>query len=135
MGILKISDFGEDVSKTAFLSLTIPLTAHAWPCLVEAAPPLPVFAVDLEETSISGLSLGAYMAGQFHIAFSTSLKGAAIIAGGPYGCAQGQVLLALNQCMQARPGAPAPESLLARAQDLEQHGRIDPIRSARQPHR
>ena len=109
------------------LSLTISLAAFAWPCLVEAAPPLPAFAVDLEETSVSGLSSGAYMAGQFHVAFSASLKGAAIIAGGPYGCAQGQLPLALNQCMQTHLGAPNSEALLARAQDLEQQGGIDPL--------
>ena len=86
------------------------------------------FNVDLEETSVSGLSSGAYMAGQFHVAFSDSLKGAAIIAGGPYGCSKGQLPLALNQCMQTTLfGAPDPESLLARAQRFEQEDRIDPL--------
>ena len=97
------------------LSLAIPLAALAWPCLVEAAPPLATFTVDFKETSVSGLSSGAYMAGQFHVAFSASLKGAAIIAGGPYGCAQGQLPLALNQCMQAKLGAPKINAILAAA--------------------
>ncbi len=40
--------------------------------------------VDLDETSVSSLSSGAYMAGQLHVAYSDGLKGAAIIVGGPY---------------------------------------------------
>jgi len=49
----------------------------------EAAGPHSSFNVDLAENSVSGLSSGAYMAVQFHIAFSSTLKGTAIIAGGP----------------------------------------------------
>ena len=34
-----------------------------------AAEPLPMLNVDLAQTTVSGLSSGAYMAGQFHIAY------------------------------------------------------------------
>lgn len=34
------------------------------------------------ETSVSGLSSGAYMAVQFHVSFSATLRGAGITAGG-----------------------------------------------------
>ena len=38
------------------------------------------------DTSISGLSSGGYMAVQFHVAFSETLRGAGITAGGMVGC-------------------------------------------------
>ena len=56
--------------------LTICLGSLAWSTPAAAADPLPSFVVDLAESSVSGLSSGAYMAGQFHVAFSGSLKGA-----------------------------------------------------------
>ncbi|WP_229215558.1 PHB depolymerase family esterase [Duganella sp. CY15W] len=50
------------------------------------------------QVSVSGLSSGAYMAVQFEVAFSRSVIGAGIIAGGPYFCAQGSVLTATTSC-------------------------------------
>ena len=44
----------------------------------------------LGETSVSGLSAGAYMAGQLQVAHSKQIVGAGIVAGGPFGCAEGQ---------------------------------------------
>ena len=43
---------------------------------VHAADPLPALGVDAMQTSVSGISSGAYMAGQFHLAFSTTVVGA-----------------------------------------------------------
>ena len=40
------------------------------------------------QTSVSGISSGAYMAGQFEIAHSREVVGAGIVAGGPYGCSE-----------------------------------------------
>ncbi|MBN9265554.1 MAG: poly(3-hydroxybutyrate) depolymerase [Hyphomicrobium sp.] len=51
-------------------------------------PGLPALAARLDGTTVSGVSSGAYMAGQFHLAHSRIVTGAALIAGGPYGCAQ-----------------------------------------------
>jgi len=39
------------------------------------------------------------MANQFHVAYSSIVKGAAIVAGGPYLCAQGSMTTALTACM------------------------------------
>lgn len=47
------------------------------------------YTVDIKQTSISGLSSGAFMAVQFQVSHSSIIKGAGIIAGGPYFCAQG----------------------------------------------
>ncbi|CAF4793955.1 unnamed protein product [Rotaria sp. Silwood1] len=44
------------------------------------------YNVDPSEISVSGLSSGAYFAIQIQVAFSASIKGAGIIAGGPYDC-------------------------------------------------
>ena len=38
--------------------------------------------------TVSGLSSGAFFAHQFHVAFSSLVKGAGIVAGGPYGCVE-----------------------------------------------
>src|ERR1700729_21127 len=40
------------------------------------------------ETSISGISSGAFMAVQFGIAWSSVIKGVGVIAGGPFWCAK-----------------------------------------------
>ncbi len=48
---------------------------------------LPAYQADLSQTTVSGLSSGAYMAGQFAVAYSALVKGVAVIAGGPYYCA------------------------------------------------
>lgn len=57
--------------------------------------------VDTTQTSVSGLSSGAFMAVQFHVAFSSSMKGVAAFAGGPFRCAQGSVVDALTKCMSS----------------------------------
>jgi len=38
--------------------------------------------------TVSGISSGGFFAHQFHVAFSGSIAGAAILAGGPYGCVE-----------------------------------------------
>ena len=49
---------------------------------------LPALGAKVDETSVSGISSGAYMAGQFQMAHAKRVIGAAIIAGGPYGCSE-----------------------------------------------
>ena len=63
-----------------------------------AAEPLRAFNVDITQSSVSGLSSGGYMAVQFEVAFSSILKGAGIIAGGPYYCAQNSEITATSVC-------------------------------------
>jgi hypothetical protein len=69
------------------------------------------------------------MAVQFHVAHSAKVIGAGIIAGGPYYCAQGNVLTAAYNCMQPGWWTPLPRTALlkeetdARAADQ----RIDPV--------
>jgi poly(3-hydroxybutyrate) depolymerase len=62
------------------------------------AAPLPSLNVKQNETTVSGLSSGAYMAVQFHVANSSFVKGAGVIAGGPYFCAQDDQTTATTVC-------------------------------------
>src|SRR3954451_3533114 len=73
------------------------LVATAGPARSEVVT-LPGFNVDIGETSEAGLSSGGYMAVQCEVAFSSSVKGAGVIAGGPYFCAQGDVISATTVC-------------------------------------
>lgn len=50
--------------------------------------------------TVSGVSTGGNFAVQFHVAFSSSVNGAGIVAGAPYWCAQGDVLVAESSCMK-----------------------------------
>jgi len=55
------------------------------------ADPLGRFPVDPAEVSVSGISSGAFMANQIHIAHSAGIMGVGIVAGGLYGCAVDEV--------------------------------------------
>jgi poly(3-hydroxybutyrate) depolymerase len=49
---------------------------------------LGAYNVKVDETSVSGISSGGYMAAQFGVAWSSIVKGVGIVAAGPYGCSQ-----------------------------------------------
>lgn len=50
--------------------------------------PLESYKTQKGQSSVSGLSSGAFMAVQLHLAHSASFSGAGIIAGGPFRCAE-----------------------------------------------
>lgn len=56
--------------------------------------------------TVSGLSSGGYFAVQFHIAHSALVDGCAVFAGGPFYCAESNVLTAQNNCMKTLLGGP-----------------------------
>jgi len=89
--------------------------------------PLPELTLDENKTTVSGLSSGAFMAVQVHVAFSGHILGAGVVAGGPYYCARGNLLNALNQCMQTSLGEPDEAALLAEAQTFAAQGKIDSL--------
>ena len=131
--------------KRAFLSLAVlgglgllaaPLQA------ARAAEDLPRLGVTLPATSVSGLSSGAYMAGQIELAHSKDIVGAGIVAGGPFACAEtasGQLFpywpivmwqnasQAANACMKVSWGVPDAEKLAKRAKELAEDGKIDEL--------
>ena len=93
---------------------------------------LPAFNVDMAQTSVSGLSSGGYMAVQFNVAFSSLLKGAGIIAGGPYYCAKGNSTTATSTCSCTSffcsflPGSVDVAELIRITDQNARQGRIDP---------
>ena len=94
----------------------------------DAAVPerLPALHADANATTVSGISSGGFMAVQFHVAHSASIKGAAIVAGGPYYCAQNNVWAARYNCLQPGPLTPLPAVALLKA-ETEQLARIGQI--------
>ncbi len=137
--------------------LAPPLAAEAQPASASDASPapaatktaiplieggLPRLGADIASTSVSGLSSGAYMAGQIEVAHSKDIRGAGIVAGGPYACAEAEASLmfpfwptavvhnaqqALNKCMLTIWGKPDAKALVKRARELAQQGEIDAL--------
>lgn len=97
---------------TAAFFLTVLLAGSpAW----AAAPPLAAYAADAGQTSVSGLSSGAFMAVQLQVAYSKSIVGAGIVAGGPYYCAAAGVLTFVSICMGQVPFFPPNPALMVNA--------------------
>ena len=90
-------------------------------------PPLPELSIDATRISVSGISAGAYMAHQVHLVFSRTVDGAALIAGGPYGCAQGSLQTALADCMNPEHKSPNLAHLAATVRERAEAARIDPL--------
>jgi len=63
-----------------------------------AERPLPRYNVDRTKISVSGASSGGSMATQMHVAYSSLIMGAGILAGSPYYCAQGSLVTAGAAC-------------------------------------
>jgi hypothetical protein len=133
--------------KTRYLAWFVVALIFGWmaagrPSFGDTLPPL---AANLSNTTVSGLSSGAYMAGQFQVAYSKTVTGAALVAGGPYGCAHTpgsevnpywpavlswNLARALNKCMEDGwffSSVPDPNDLLSYAKQLSDQGKIDPI--------
>lgn len=85
----------------------------------------PLHSFPLSGVTTSGISAGAFMASQFHVAYSSIVSGAALLAGGPYYCAQGEEAYALTQCMSS-PNINV-NSLIGYAQLMADVGSIDPL--------
>lgn len=75
---------------------------------------------------VAGISSGGYMAGQLHVAYSNQISGAAIFAGGPYGCASGSLEKALAACTDDSSDLDLGE-ILSLTTDASALGSIDPI--------
>jgi len=91
-----------------------------------AAVPLPQLAIDASQTTVSGLSSGGFMAVQLHVAYSATFKkGAGVVAGGPFYCAEGSVLNATGRCMASPSGIPTA-SLVSTTNSWASQGLIDP---------
>ena len=106
------------------------------PAASQDAPALPGYQADLSQTTVSGLSSGGFMAAQFAVAYSATVAGAGIIAGGPYFCSgmPGRfpyipyLTNALTTCMnpgESQVAPPVASELLRAANDFARANLID----------
>ncbi|NDP63779.1 PHB depolymerase family esterase [Polaromonas sp.] len=92
-----------------------------------AAVNLPQLNIDTTQTTVSGLSSGGFMAAQLHVAYSATFrKGAGIVAGGPFYCAEGSIVNATGRCMASPAGIPT-SSLVSTTNSWASQGIIDPV--------
>jgi poly(3-hydroxybutyrate) depolymerase len=109
------------------------LVSMAW---AEEPARLSGYNADIRESSISGISSGAYMAVQFGTAWSSLIKGVGVVAGGPYWCAKADsgdfvngftlpILTATGPCMSGPP--PDISDFIAEADAKAASGDIDPL--------
>ena len=100
---------------------------------------------DVGQSTVSGLSSGAFMTVQLHLAHSSTFIGAGIIAGGPFRCAESfraaaaiaedaWTLNALYVCMNPLipQAAPDPARLAQIARETAARGQIDPVDQLRE---
>ena len=136
-----------DKTRMATMLVGLTLAAAASAALFAASPAvaaekLPKLGAALSQTSVSGLSSGAFMASQFEVAHAENVVGAGIVAGGPFACAETatarlfpywltgvaqNAIQAAQQCMQTTLGEPDAAKLFARAKELADDGEIDPL--------
>ena len=74
-------------------------------CILPGTPVLsageaPDLNIDKDRITVSGISAGAHMAHQMHIAYSDVFSGVGIISGGPYNCAENSLGTAMGRCME-----------------------------------
>jgi hypothetical protein len=130
---------GLSVSATSGIGRAAPallVAAAAWlGGYASAAEPLGRLPADPGQVSVSGISSGAFMANQLHIAHSAGIMGAGIIAGGLYGCAVDSVTsdgvfsltsLAVGPCMSVPTLLKRVAFYAQVVADLAAQGWIDP---------
>src|SRR5690349_5406251 len=92
-------------------------------------PPLAPYAIDIHQTSVSGVSSGGAMAVQMHVAHSSIMRGVGVIAGVTYDCANSDLPSAsaskglLPQCMDG--SIDYSSTSIGRTDAAASHGSID----------
>ena len=96
-------------------------------CAREEAPiaEVPGFNVDAGRITASGVSSGAMMATQLHVAHSSLVDGVALLAGGPYYCAEASLRKGLGPCMKG--GDVGLPDIVGYARDAAERGAIDDL--------
>lgn len=96
------------------------------------------YNAEIAESSVSGISSGAFMAVQFGTAWSSIIKGVGVVAGGPFWCAEadagdavtgywGPLLKATGSCMKGPPSDLNVGDFIAKADAKSASGDIDPV--------
>jgi predicted esterase len=120
-------EFSQRAAQAARVFIPAGLLVAVSGCAGETAAPLPALQVDPARVAVAGLSSGAYMATQSHLAWSDRLRGAALVAGGPYGCAEGSLETALGPCISAKPAAPDAAHLAGIVRQRAKSGDLAPL--------
>jgi poly(3-hydroxybutyrate) depolymerase len=104
------------------------LAACAFASAAAAATPAPLsaYVADPRRTSVSGLSSGAFMAVQLQVAYSRTIVGAGVVAGGPYYCAANSMFFT-SICMGQTFLAPNPYLMVEAAKRFAGAHQIDPL--------
>jgi len=91
-----------------------------------------LFSVKADQNNLtaSGVSAGAFMANQLHIAYSKRFSGVGIIAGGQYYCAEGEVDKATKHCMKGTSFV-NHQTAIQHAKSEFQNNRIDSLKNLR----
>lgn len=120
-------------SKNSWLRLVGLVGVLSSPVFAES-PNLPAFGSDLTQTSVSGLSSGAFMTAQLGTAYSASFMGIGVIAGGPFYCSGttksvGNMQAAMATCMNppSKYTGPDAEISFKNAKQFAQDGKIDDV--------
>ena len=98
--------------------------------VITISPPLSATVADMPKLklaptiTLSGLSSGAYMAGQYHLAFAEQVDGVAMLAAGPVYCAQNSLGLALEHCFNKATSAPDISSINQYLAALQHSGKL-----------
>ena len=86
---------------------------------------LPALHLDPDSLTVSGISSGGYMAVQYQVAYSSQVRGAGIIAAGPWFCARESITKALGECMKGTGLAQDVPELVEAARKASDDGEID----------
>jgi poly(3-hydroxybutyrate) depolymerase len=120
------------------LAVAISLTvASASTASWAEGPELRSYNAAIGDSSISGISSGAFMAVQFGFAWSSIIKGVGVVAGGPFYCAQASaadiinlyalpIVTATGSCMKGDP-PPDLQPMVAKLEAKAAAGEIDPL--------
>jgi predicted esterase len=114
------------------LGLSLVLVAGA-ACAARHDARLPHLQLDAGRVAVVGLSSGAYMATQAQLAYPDIFPNAALVAGGPYGCAGGNLQTALSSCMKGAPAIDV-DALVANARKRAAAGEIGPLNALAKAH-
>ncbi|WP_051389967.1 fibronectin type III domain-containing protein [Bradyrhizobium sp. Ec3.3] len=125
------------VSQQYIVTLIVAAVIGVSPLAAEPAG-LRSYQAPIGESSISGISSGAFMAVQFGTAWSSVIKGVGVVAGGPYWCAKadafdavtgywGPIWRATGACMKGPATDLHTSDFTAKADAKAAAGEIDPL--------
>ena len=84
------------------------------------------YNIDTSQITISGFSSGGFFAVQFHVAYSKIIRGAGVVAGGPFWCAENNITRGLGPCIKQPDEIPI-QLLTTITNTLAATNAVDPV--------